>query len=54
MDIQGRAIERIPEGGNLGLIEQIFLTSAGTVIDMATAGRGRMPVSLISGARLNS
>jgi len=40
MDIQGPAIEQIPESGNPGLVEEIFLISGGpatgTVIDMAT------------------
>ncbi len=51
MDIQGRPIERIPEGGNLELIEEIRLTvagtAAGTVIDMAKLGLDAMVVCAV-------
>lgn len=51
MDIQGRPIERIPEGGNLELIEEIRLTvagtAAGTVIDMAKLGLDTMVVCAV-------
>lgn len=51
MDIQGRPIERIPEGGNLELIDEIRLTvagtAAGTAIDMAKLGLNTMIVCAI-------
>jgi sugar/nucleoside kinase (ribokinase family) len=51
MDIQGRPIERIPEGGNLALIEEIRLTvagtAAGTAIDMAKLGLDTMVVCAV-------
>ena len=51
MDIQGRPIERIPDGGNLDLIEEIRLTvagtAAGTAIDMAKLGLNTMIVCAV-------
>lgn len=51
MDIQGYPIERIPEGGNLELIEEIRLTvagtAAGTAIDMAKLGLDTMVVCAV-------
>ena len=51
MDIQGRPITRIPDGGNLDLIEEIRLTvagtAAGTAIDMAKLGLDTMIVCAV-------
>jgi len=51
MDIQGRPIERIPDGGNLALIDEIRLTvagtAAGTAIDMAKLGLETMVVCAV-------
>lgn len=51
MDIQGRPIERIPDGGNLALIDEIRLTvagtAAGTAIDMAKLGLDTMVVCAV-------
>ncbi len=51
MDIQGRPIERIPDGGGLDIIEEIRLTvagtAAGTAIDMAKLGLDTMAVGAV-------
>ncbi len=51
LDIQGRPIERIPDGGNLAIIEEIRLTvagtAAGTAIDMAKLGLDTMAVGAV-------
>lgn len=51
LDVLGRPVERIPEGGNVEFIDEIRLTvagtAAGTVIDMAKLGLKSLAVGAI-------